>query len=95
MKIQPRFVLKLAYTKGQLPVSLLSSVIHDYLNGGKFSADLSYKFPTKTLFGPMDLYDVTHKDYLYLEHAKFNIEGNDKIILHSKGNVKVQLKDLR
>lgn len=72
-------------TKGQLPVSLLSSVIHDYLNGGKFSADLSYKFPTKTLFGSMDLYDVTHKDYLYLEHAKFNIEGNDKIILHSKG----------
>lgn len=86
-------MLKLANTKGQLPVSLLNSVIHDYL--GKFSADLSYKFPTKTLFGSMDLYDVTHKDYLYLEHAKFNIEGNDKIILHSKGNVKVQLKDLR
>ena len=43
----------------------------------------------------MNLYDVNHKDYLYLEHAKFNIEGNDKIILHSKGNVKVQLKDLR
>lgn len=72
-------------TKGQLPVSLLSSVIHDYLNGGKFSADLSYKFPTKTLLGSMDLYDVTHKDYLYLEHAKFDIGNDDKIILHSKG----------
>ena len=72
-------------TNGQLPVSLLSSVIHDYLKGGKFSADLSYKFPTKTLLGSMDLYDVAHKDYLYLEHAKFDIGNNDKIVLHSKG----------
>lgn len=72
-------------TKGQLPVSLLSSLLHDYLNGGKFSANLSYKFPTKTLIGSMDLYNVTHKDYLYLEHVKFDIGNDDKIVLHSKG----------
>lgn len=67
-----------------LPVSLLGTFVDDYIDGGTFSADLTYKFYTKTLEGALDLYNAYHKDYLFIKHANLNIT-DDKIKLTTDG----------
>lgn len=64
-------------TDGQVPVSVLKSFTKDYITGGTFSSDIKYVFPTKTVTGFVNLYNIQHSDFLFLEKTSLNILGND------------------
>ncbi len=71
-------------TNGNLPVFVIQPLIENYFVGGTFNADLNYQFKNKILSGYVNLFDVSHEDYLFLKTTNLNI-SNDVIKLNSQG----------
>lgn len=71
-------------TNETVPVAVVRSFLRDFLDDGTFSGNLRYEFKTKTLDGFLNLYDVSHKDYLFLKETNLKI-ANNKLKLTSEG----------
>jgi len=66
-------------TNGEVPFSLIQSFIQNYIQNGTFSSDLKYVFATKTLTGFLNLHNVSHKDFLYLENVSLKADKQIKL----------------
>lgn len=71
-------------TVENVPIAVVRSFLRDFPDDGSFSGDLRYQFKTKTLDGFLNLYNVSHKDYLFLKQTNMKI-ADDKIKLISDG----------
>ena len=71
-------------TNGQVPFKIIQPYLKNYLSGGTFSPDLTYIFTTQTLSGFITLYNVHHKDFLFLDKANILVKNNE-LNLNSNG----------
>lgn len=71
-------------TEDNVPITIIKSFTRDLLQTGTFSSDIKYDFKSSKFAGKINLYDVSHSDFLFLENAKLDIKGN-KISLITKG----------
>lgn len=67
------------------PISIIQSFIQNYIQGGNFTSNLRINFATKSILGNLTLYDIHHKDFLYLKTTSIDINKND-LILNSNGD---------
>ena len=75
------FTLK---TNGDISVNIIRSFLRDYIVNGTFDADLRYDFAPKTLLGIMNLYNISHADFLNLNKTNINVT-KDKLLLKTEG----------
>ena len=67
-------------TNGNISIRAVRSFIDNYLDAGRFNADLKYVFKTKSLTGVFNLYDVRRNDFLYLEKVGAKATDNNVIV---------------
>lgn len=72
-------------TNGKISVNYIKSFLRDYIQNGTFDTDLKLGFLSKTILGSINLYEVSHKDYLYLKNAKLTVD-KDKIKFLTEGS---------
>ncbi len=75
------FTLK---TNGDISVNIIKSFLRDYISNGTFDADLRYEFLSKDISGVMNLYNISHSDFLFLKNTNIKIENN-KLKFKSEG----------
>ena len=63
-------------TNGRTSVDYIKSFLRDYISDGAFEANLNIDFLKNTLLGTLDIYDISHKDFLFLKNTKLVIEKN-------------------
>ena len=73
-----------AKTSGRVPVTIIRSFLKNYVNGGTFDADVKLNLLEKSLLGTLNLYDVKHANFLYLQNTGANFE-KDKVMLSMNG----------
>ena len=71
-------------TIGDIQISVIRSFIEDYLDTGRFNADINFNFLTKTLSGTLNLYDIRRNDFMFLKRVSAKSTG-DKIMLNTEG----------
>ena len=72
-------------SNGKVPVNYIRSFLRNYVKNGTFDTDIKLDFIQKTALGSMNLYNVSHGNFLFLEHAGLNID-KDKITILSNGS---------
>ena len=60
-------------TNGKISVNYIKSFLRDYVKSGEFDADLRLDFLKDVLLGSVNLYNASHRDFLYLKKANINI----------------------
>lgn len=68
----------------RVSVNYIKSFLKDYLKDGMFDANLRYDFAPRSLVGSMNLYNVSHSDFLHLSNTKVRVAEN-KILLDMEG----------
>lgn len=71
-------------SNGRISVNYISSFLKDFIHNGTFDTDLKLDFINKNILGKMNLYDVSHEDFLYLKNAALTVE-KDTVSLKSNG----------
>ena len=71
-------------TNNDISLNYIKSFLKDYIKDGTFNADLKYFVKNKTILGDLNLYNISHKDFLHLYKTQINIEKN-KINVNSIG----------
>ena len=56
-------------TNGKVSVNYIKSFIRNYVENGSFDADMKFGIFSDTAIGYINLYDISHKDFLYLKEA--------------------------
>ena len=72
-------------TDNKISIDYIKSFLRDYIKNGTFDADLKLGFLSKTILGSINLYEVSHKDYLYLKNTNITVD-KDKIKFLTEGN---------
>lgn len=72
-------------TNGKVGVNYIKSFLRYYVKNGEFDADLRLSFLKKVLLGNVNLYNISHGDFLYLKDTKINITP-DAIKMLSEGS---------
>lgn len=71
-------------TNGEIPLSLVQSFLKNYITGGTFSSDVIYEFKKNALSGFVDIFNTSHKDYLFLNKINITTDG-EKVKINSDG----------
>ena len=71
-------------SNGKVSVNYIKSFMQDYISNGSFDTNLYFDADKKKLSGNMNLYNVSHENFLYLKNTNLKMQ-NDKIILASSG----------
>ena len=72
-------------TNGKISVDYIKSFLRDYVEKGEFDADLRLSFIKKSLLGSVNLYNIAHKDFLFLKNTGIKILP-DEIKAMSEGS---------
>ncbi len=67
-------------SNGKVGVNYIQSFLRDYIQNGTFDADIKLDFLNKNITGNMNLYDVSHEDFLYLKNTSLSVEKNTAIV---------------
>lgn len=78
MKGSYRPVQMTVKTRDKVKLRVIKSFIRGYLKGGYFTADLKYDFIRNKLGGYLNLYETSHKDFLYLKDVQLKV--SDKFV---------------
>lgn len=71
-------------TNGTIPFAYVQSVTKNYIKNGTFNSDLRYDNINHTILGTLNLYNVSHSDFLKLKEANINL-NKDNILFKSNG----------
>lgn len=71
-------------TKDKIPVRVIQSFTKDFIKNGEISADIKYYFLNKVLTGNINLYNVSHSDFIFFKDMSINVE-NGKINFLANG----------
>jgi len=61
-------------TNNKVSVNYIKSFLRDYIHNGTFDSDLKLDFLSKVISGEINLYDISHKDFLYLKNTKLTVD---------------------
>lgn len=73
-----------AKTMDRVSVDIIRSFLKNYVKGGTFDADVKLDFVDKTIIGSMNLYDIKHSNFLYLQNTGANFE-KERVLLNMNG----------
>jgi len=73
-KINGRYALSdlSVKTNGKVGINYIKSFLRDYFKDGGFDANLRISFLKKVLLGNVNLYNVSHGDFLFLKNTKIS-----------------------